>query len=223
MAEVKQRISFLEESLNRFILSVNEILYTMSKDTQQLKNEMMDFKEEMSDFKEEMSDFKKEMQQFRINSERDRREMNRKWGDLANRLGTFAEDIAAPNIPRIAKELFGEQQELFKGFRLRVRSTRNNVTYEFDGVIETERKVFLLETKVTARPEHAAQMPTVVQNFYECFPQYQSKQLIPMFASMSIPENVVAQLTQLGIYALAMGDDNMDLLNFAALQSVQPA
>jgi hypothetical protein len=28
--------------------------------------------------------------------------MNRKWADLADRLGTSAEDALAPNIPRIA-------------------------------------------------------------------------------------------------------------------------
>lgn len=47
-----------------------------------------------------MSDFKNEA---RV----DRNEMNKKWGDLANKMGTLAEDLAAPSIPRIIKERFG--------------------------------------------------------------------------------------------------------------------
>lgn len=63
-----------------------------------------------------------------------------------------------------------------------------------------------------------ATLPTLIQNFQTSFPQYQSKQLVTIFASMHIPDNVGKQLTKMGIYAMAMGDDNMDLLNFEALQ-----
>jgi hypothetical protein len=50
----------------------------------------------------------KEMQDFKA-------EMNKKWGELANRLGTPAEDFVAPNIPFIAQKYFGcpEEAEFF--------------------------------------------------------------------------------------------------------------
>ena len=48
-----------------------------------------------------------EMQAFRAEMQESRKEMNQKWGELAQRLGTVVEDIVAPNIPRVARELFG--------------------------------------------------------------------------------------------------------------------
>jgi hypothetical protein len=90
--------------------------------------------------------------------------------------------------------------------------------YEFDGVVETENRVFLLESKYTARMQAIEKLPKLIDAFRDCFPQYADKELITIFASMSIPENILKKLTKMGIYALALGDDNMDLLNFEALQ-----
>jgi len=47
-----------------------------------LSEEMREFKDEMKVFKDEMTDFKDE-------TVRDRQRMNKQWGDLANRLGTW--------------------------------------------------------------------------------------------------------------------------------------
>ena len=41
-----------------------------------------------------------EMRQWRVQAQK-------QWGEIANRLGSFVEDIVAPNIPRIGKELLG--------------------------------------------------------------------------------------------------------------------
>ena len=60
------------------------------------QGEMKDFKDEMKDFKDEMKDFKSEMNEFKT-------EMNKRWGDLANNMGTVIEDIVVPNIPRLLK------------------------------------------------------------------------------------------------------------------------
>lgn len=39
-----------------------------------------------------------------------------------------------------------------------------------------------------------------------------------IFGSWSIPDEVVARLTQLGIYAMQMGEDTMELVNAAELE-----
>ena len=232
-SELKEKVSFLEETLNRFIINSDKTLYRLAKTVEDLSDEMKDFKDEMKDFKDEMKDFKDEMKDFKDEmkdfkefvtadieeSRRERKEMNKKWGDLANKLGTFAEDIAAPNLPRIAREDFGEQEEILRAVRWRVRKPGNKKdVYEFDGVLETENKVFLLECKSTIRMEYINAIPGIIENFRACFPDYSSKELIVIFSSMSIPDNIVKKLTQMGVYAMAMGDDNMDLLNFDEIQ-----
>jgi hypothetical protein len=76
--------------------------------------------QEMRDFKDEMKAFKEEMRGFEERAEQERREMNRRWGELANKMGTLAEDSVAPNLPRVARELFGCQEVDF--FAVRVKN-----------------------------------------------------------------------------------------------------
>src|SRR5438876_12263945 len=69
----------------------------------------------MAEFRQKVDQDITEMRQWRVDSQK-------KWGEIANKLGTFVEDIVAPNIPRIGKEILGingEQEELFSSPRLR--------------------------------------------------------------------------------------------------------
>src|SRR5438876_7240706 len=57
-----------------------------------------------------------EMRQWRVQAQK-------QWGDIANKLGTFVEDIVSPNIPRISRQLpgmDGQQQQFLAAARLRV-------------------------------------------------------------------------------------------------------
>ena len=46
-----------------------------------------------------MQSLQKEMKDFKD-------EMNKRWGELVNKMGTIIEDIIAPNIPTIAQRYF---------------------------------------------------------------------------------------------------------------------
>jgi len=41
----------------------------------------------------------REMRDFKDETRASRREMNRRWGELANKMGTMAEDLVAPSHP----------------------------------------------------------------------------------------------------------------------------
>ena len=51
------------------------------------------------------------------------------------------------------------------------------------------------------------------------FPEYDKLPIVPAFSSLSIPENMVTYLTRHGIYAVAMGDEAMQVLNLKAVRS----
>ena len=42
--------------------------------------------------------FKDEMKEFKDESIRDRREMNKRWGEIANSLGIIVEDLVSPAV-----------------------------------------------------------------------------------------------------------------------------
>src|SRR5712664_3549408 len=70
----------------------------------------------MVEFNQKVDQDIAEMRQWRVDSQK-------KWGEIPNKLGTFVEDIVAPNIPRVGQEILGlngQQQELFSAPRLRV-------------------------------------------------------------------------------------------------------
>ena len=85
MAAVAEKLSFLEEILQRaayYQLQTNISIERLSREMREFKNEMGEYK-----------DWPK----------RQIITMNRQWGDLANKLGTFVEDIVAPIFPKLQR------------------------------------------------------------------------------------------------------------------------
>jgi gas vesicle protein len=183
------------------------------------KDEMLDFKNEMKDFKDEMRDemrdFKDEMLAFKEESRRERAEMNKRWGEITNKLGTFAEDMVAPNIKGIAKRYFGCEDFDFFGVRVKKRHSKDkSKRREFDCIAVCEDMVILNETKANPKIEYINDFIDVLKEFYDYFPEYKDKKLIPIFASMYLGDDLVSYLTKNGIYAMAIKEDTMDLLNY---------
>jgi hypothetical protein len=58
--------------------------------------------------------------------------------------------------------------------------------------------------------EFIAFIPTV----FEYLPEHKGKRVIPVFSSLYIPEQFVRYLTANKIYAMAMGDETMEILNY---------
>lgn len=191
---IEHRLETLEVVLAEFIMQTNRSLTRMENDT---------------------ADFKEEMRQFRDETSLSRREMNIKWGEISNKIGSFAEDIATPTIPRIAREHFGARQIIRHVVRWKQNDPENPGQYfEFDGITETEDTVFFVEAKFTARQDDLRALPNQAVTFRRCFPEYAEKRLIVVFASLFLDQSQINYLTKLGIYALAMGAETMELLNF---------
>ncbi|MCL0038527.1 hypothetical protein M1N10_05910, partial [Thermodesulfovibrionales bacterium] len=155
---------------------------------------------------------------------RDRMELNKKWGELAVKMGTIVEDIVAPNIPRIAKEYFGCAD--IDHFAIRVlkrHPTDKSKRREFDviAVCSDSDKVIFNETKSTIRPEDIRGLIRFLKSgeFFDYFPEYQGKKLIPIFSSLHISSNTVKTLSKNRIYAMVMGDETMTIINFEAVSS----
>jgi hypothetical protein len=147
------------------------------------------------------------------------REWNQKWGEVTEKLGTFAEDLAAPNLKRIAREQFGcEKPDDYMVRRDKRNPLDPSQTFEFDAILVSGSLVFLLESKFTVRMKYLEGLPRLIENFKLCFPEYADYKLIPVFASMNIERDQIKYLTKLGIYAMALGEETMEILNFDELQ-----
>ena len=164
-----------------------------------------------------IKELSEEMKEFKNEIRNDIKEMNKKWGELANKIGTFAEDIAAPNIPFIGEKYFDRKNpESFT-----VRSKKKNPaspseTREFDAIAVYEDMVILNETKSKSKIEYIESFIDFCKRdeFFLFFLEYTGKKLIPVYSSLYLSTEEINLLSRNSIYAMALADGTMDLLNY---------
>ncbi len=205
---VEEKVDRLEALFGQFMAQTNRTIIRMERGIEDLKIEMSEFKNEMSHFKDRM--------------EAEVKRINKQWGDLANKMGTLVEDIVAPAIPRVAKDLFGcEDIEDFMVRRYKTKPHDKSSRKEFDVIAVCQNKVILNETKATPRTSYIDDFIEFLKNkeFENYFPEYKEKELIPIFSSLYLPPEVVARLSHNRIYAMAMSDTTMEILNYEQCRS----
>lgn len=181
------------------------------------------FRTEMSlnRLSDEMREFKEEMRAFKDESVRDRRRMNKQWGDLANRLGTLVEDIVAPSLPRVAAAMLGCESPRF--FALRVVRRRDGETREYDAVLVCADSVLINETKSRLQSSHVDALLGKLADVPDFCPEYAGKRIIGVLATLYPDDSVVRRATAAGVLVLGMGDEAMQVVNPEALETTRSA
>ncbi|MFN3638158.1 MAG: hypothetical protein ACK4XY_06805 [Chloroherpetonaceae bacterium] len=190
----------------------------LQRDTQALKAEMRAFKEEMHEFKKEMKEFKDEMNAFKDRVELNIKENNKQWGALANKLGTIVEDLIYPASRPVIQSVFGVT---LQHLSMRVIRRKENLREEFDVVACSEKQVFLIEVKSKPRFDYLSDfVDRKIDVFRQLFPEYASLTLVPIFASISIPDDFVQTATNRRVFVMAYREwEYMDILNAKELLS----
>lgn len=211
MRAFKDEMSVFKEEMSAF----KDEMLVFKDEMSDFKDEMRAFKDEMRDFKDEMRVFKDGMIEFKDRSEQDRREMNRKWGELANKMGTLVEDLVAPNLPRVARELFG--CETVDYFAVRVRRRLGAETMEIDAMIVCGKVALINETKSSLNPRDIDAIAEKLDVFYRFFPEFQDLRTVGLCATLYVDESLVRYATAKRILVMAMGDETMQVLNPEAI------
>jgi hypothetical protein len=241
---LEERVSELEYVLREFIATTNKgnamiqqgmqnlqvsherLSESLNKETkrldEQFRNEMKvrdekwenDRKVRDEKFKNDLKAIDEKFENERIALEK---QMNKKWEKLVMKMGTLVEDIVAPSIKGAAVELFGFKRIDF--FGVRVEKTKVNdrgAQREFDVIAVGEDKVILNETKTKPSSGEVKEFIDFLKTgeFYDYFPEYKEKKLIPIFSTLYMPGDVVKRLTKKRIFAMAMSETVMTILNF---------
>jgi hypothetical protein len=204
MSAVLERVDRLEESIDRFIVSVGI-------EFNKLYNSQMRTEAELRAFKEEMREFKDEMRADRDEAREERRHWNRQWGELSNKLGTLVEDLVYPSLTRIIRETL-ERDTLDLMIRRKRRLTDGRVR-EFDAIAVTADLVCLNSTKSTLRSADVDRFPEEIAAFREFFPEYRQLPLVGILASVTVEESVLAYAERQGFLVVAVGDELMEVKN----------
>lgn len=190
MATVVERVDRLEEVLEAFVTNVGI-------EFNKLYNSQMRTEAELRAFKAELRE--------------QNREMNRKWGDMANKLGTMIEDLVIPSLPRIVEQRFGGP--VLDLMPRRKRRLADGRVKEFDCVALTADLVVLNSTKASL---HSADIDRFVEDiavFREFFPEYADRPLIGVLASLAVDDGVLGYAERQGFLVLAIGDQLMEVKN----------
>jgi hypothetical protein len=156
----------------------------------------------------ELSEFKEETRASRI-------DMNRKWGELANRLGTMAEDLVAPSVPRVLREVLGPlDAPVDSAVRVRRHSSADpSVEREFDVVATCGDYLLINETKSRLAAEDVARFVEVLTTLRDYFPEHASKRVVGAIASLYVDAAIVRRGEAMGLIVLGFGEDVMEVLN----------
>ena len=217
---LEHRVDRLEEALIKLAEQVAETsaeVKSLSIEMKEFKDEMKEFKDEMQEFKDEMRAFKSEMQEFKDKVDRILDDMNKRWGELANKMGTVVEDIIVPAMQEIAKKYFGcDEIDMMADRIVKKHYKDKSKIKEFDALVICGDKVLLNETKVTPRIPSIKKFIEFVRSgeFFEYFPEYRGKKIIPIISALNMSKDVVKYLTKEGIYAMTMNGRYMDIVNF---------
>ena len=132
-------------------------------------------------------------------------------------MGTFTEDVVVPNFPHILERYFGIPEESVD--RLLVNPRKRHPTdrsrrKEFDLILWTADLVFWNETKANVRMRFLIEFVEDNESIFEFFPDLAGKRLVKIASALSMSGDEIGYLTRNGCYAMALGDETMDLLNF---------
>jgi len=226
----EERNQKAEERFARFEQEMADINLRSDQRNQAADQRFARFEQEMADINlrsdqrnqaadQRFARFEQEMAEFKAEMRADRKEMNRQWGALSNKLGHIVEDIMGPNLPRLARDHFGLAQVDEILLRVSRRNPQNKAQWgEFDAIVSGPGMVLLGEAKTTPSIQYAEAFAAKLKVFSTFFPHYSGLKLIGVFASWSVPAEVEDRLTALGIYCLQMGEETMDLTNADKLE-----
>lgn len=171
------------------------------------------FGREMVDFKREMAALWQRSDQARAE---ERRDWNRRWGEMSNRLGTLVEDLVAPSLPRIAAPYLELPPGCALETALRVKRRHPadpSRTREVDALCSSPSAWLACETRSRLTARHVSAFVTGLPELREFFPEYTSRRLFGCLASLAVEPEVVTFAERCGVLVLAVGDELMDVLN----------
>ena len=162
---------------------------------------------------EEMRAFRDEMRAHVGRSERDQAAFHRKLGEIANSTGMLTEDIVAPGIPGVFRDLFHvevsecliRQKPPHRGEPGRRR--------EFD-VVAWGGDVFLMnETRSRLRPSDLDEVGAALAEVRAFFPETEGRRVLGSLASFRADPSLVRGAEGQGLLVFGLSGGLMESLN----------
>lgn len=221
MKTITEKVNYLEEIMKRLAyaqLKTETELQEFKEEMRVFKNEMKEFKNEMKEFKDEMKAFKEEMKEFKDWAKMSIDSLNKRWGDLANKMGTLVEDIFAPSIDIVIEKYFGIKLEDISTNRL-IRKGEDSLEIDILGISHEKKKAFVVEVKASPdRVDYIERFESNVSKLKDFLPFLDGYEIVPIYAGLNMKQETIKELTKRKIYALIMHGDVFEIPNFEKIK-----
>ena len=221
MAVLTERVDRLELALASFVEHTERMVAAIHEDVAEIRasNARTDRKllEMQQQAEKDRQQAEKSRQQDREQTEKDRKDFNKRLAEIADAHGRLIEDMVWPNGSRIATELFEGDVIVTSAIRVKRKHPADaGQMMEIDLFVAGSRHLFVCEAKSKVTPEKVADYLERVARIPEFFPEFAELKILPALASVHIDESMVKHLNRCRVYAVAFGDETMELLNKGA-------
>ena len=214
---VEKRVTDLENTLMQMVYQSKQTDIRFAA----FVDEMAVFKNEVKVFKYKMATFKNETKVYMERLDNIIADMNRKWEELAIKMGTIDKDIVAPGFPFLIEKTFNFSVEDI-GVRRRIKDQEGN-SWEFDVVARAGEYLFIIDVKSSYNKIE------YIKYFYEVLLP-KAKELLPEFkireyrlvgciASFRLDDSIIYKASEMGILAISLGGSYLNFLNFEEVRS----
>jgi hypothetical protein len=128
-------------------------------------------------------------------------------------MGTLAEDLVAPSVPRILNEIVQcPDPPSMLGVRIRKR-LRDGRSQEYDVLAVCGDYLFINETRSRLRPEDVTDFIKMLQEARTFLPEYAEKRIVGALATFYVDPTLMVHGERQGLIMLGVIDGLMQVLN----------
>ncbi len=236
---IEERVTNLEEVLAKFVSQTNLMLAAIHEEVAEMRasnartdrrllemqqeadkqRELAERRHDLAERRHEQAEKQREQdrlewKQYVEEAKAERRDFNKRMAELSDSMGTLIKDMVAPCGFQLAKAVFVSEEATGCGIRLvRKHPSKPGETMEIDLLATGQTKALAIEVKRHLDAAQAAEYLRKLEMLPEFFPEVRGKTIYPAVASVYLAPSLVKFLSRQKIYAVAMGDEVMEVVN----------
>jgi len=160
--------------------------------------------------------FKESAQEAEKRSQRLEKELNKRIGELGDRLGDFAEGFVRPAVVKLFKERGIEVHKVLR--KIEANNPQLNLATEIDLLVINGDSCVLVEVKSNVSIDDVNDHLERMDKFKPLFPEYADKKAFGAMAGMVISDNVAKYAYRKGFFVIAQQGDLAVILNDSKFQ-----
>jgi Na+-translocating ferredoxin:NAD+ oxidoreductase RNF subunit RnfB len=147
--------------------------------------------------------------------------LNRQWGNLANRMGTLVEDIFFPSMDQTIEKYFHIRCDILERNK-RIRRDDKSLEIDIMAILKKAKQAFIVEVKSNPdRTEYIEGFLEKLDKITQFLPELEEYTFIGIYAGLDMSKETVHLLTKKRIYAMVFKGDILEIVNYEEFSGVR--